>query len=33
MHTVCMHVQFKNIKRFVPAIERIDPFSFEDATS
>ena len=33
MHTVCMHVQFKNIKRSVPAIERIEPFSFEDATS
>ena len=25
MHTVCMHVQFKNIKRSVPAIERIEP--------
>ena len=33
MHTVCMHVQFKNIKRSVPALERIEPFSFAVATS
>ena len=33
MHTVCMHMQFKNIKRSVPAIERIEPSSFEVATS
>ena len=26
IHTVCMHVQFKNIKRSVPAIQRIVPF-------
>ena len=31
MHTVCMHVQFKNIKRSgVPAIERIEHFFFEE---
>ena len=33
MHTMCIQVQFKNIKRSVPAIERIEPFSFEVATS
>ena len=33
MYTVCMHVQFKNIKRSVPVTERIEPFSFEVATS
>ena len=27
----CLHVQFKNIERSVPAIERIEPFSFEVA--
>ena len=25
MHTLCMHVQFKNIKRSLPAIEHIKP--------
>ena len=31
MHKECMHVQFKNIKRSgVPAIERIEPFYFEE---
>ena len=33
MHTVCMHVQFKNIKRSVPAIERIEPSFPSSATS
>ena len=25
MHALCMHVQFKNIKRYLPAIEHIKP--------
>ena len=33
MHTVCMHMQFKNIKRSVPAIERIEPSFPSSATS
>ena len=28
MNTVCLHVQFKNIKRSVLATERIEPFPF-----